>query len=495
MLSEEQIIELIAKGENEAMDFKRELSLKSASEKSELIKDVISIANSKHDTGYLIIGIDDNGDIIGIGSIEEERIQQIIHSYINPSLEINCYLAFLSNNLLKVGVIEIRGSERPYKVSKSTDRLLQNDVFVRHGSVVAKASPEEIHQMYNQSRIPSERFGYVQAAEAFLKLNDFQRAIDSYSRAIDLFPTSDLFLLRANAHVSLSHALEKKRDHFFDSFSDLKEKENITLELEEINSSIVKQRDKALKDISDALLLGASLSIEKQARFERLKILANLAKDKDTEEWNEDLTWLKQHTKDKELGKVLLLEVRRIECKSDPFYYAPDEYAMSLLDEILRLGYDHVDVYIYRIDNRIGECNYGLALKESEAALSVTSEHDKILEVLWRRARALSSIAWVHPNRFNELLDLSEEIDKKYEKKEFEGWFAGIIGIEEEILCRCAMALEYGGLDKGELKRALRIAQFFRKSLSTFEGKNPRFASIIRKFLDHVTDTDEMERR
>ena len=47
MLSEAEITSLVVKGENEDIDFKRELNLDLASEKAEFIKDVISIAKSR----------------------------------------------------------------------------------------------------------------------------------------------------------------------------------------------------------------------------------------------------------------------------------------------------------------------------------------------------------------------------------------------------------------------------------------------------------------
>jgi sulfatase modifying factor 1 len=51
-----------------------------------------------------------------------------------------------------VEVIEIEGTHRPYKVARDVDNLKQNDVFVRHGSYVRPASPEEIIEMRTERK-------------------------------------------------------------------------------------------------------------------------------------------------------------------------------------------------------------------------------------------------------------------------------------------------------------------------------------------------------
>jgi hypothetical protein len=53
------------------------MKLESAEEKAELIKDLISLANSAIEKAYSIIGIDNKSNSIGADNLEEERIQQI----------------------------------------------------------------------------------------------------------------------------------------------------------------------------------------------------------------------------------------------------------------------------------------------------------------------------------------------------------------------------------------------------------------------------------
>ncbi len=100
-------------------------------------------------------------------------------------------------------MIEIRGNDKPHKISHSIDKLLQNEVFIRHGSVVMKSSPEEIYRMYNESRVLREQLQFIRSAETFLKLGNWRSALDAYSKAIDLLPTSQLLIERAKIYVEL----------------------------------------------------------------------------------------------------------------------------------------------------------------------------------------------------------------------------------------------------------------------------------------------------
>jgi len=154
MLNELELIRLIMAGESQRVDFKRELDLSTAKGKSELVKDIIAFANSAPTGGYLLVGVDDDKSIVGVNAIEEERIQQIAATYINPSVDLHC--ALVPINFPKqafIGVIEVKARRRPYKFARSIGSFKQNEVFVRHGSIVLKAAPEDIIEMHGESRV------------------------------------------------------------------------------------------------------------------------------------------------------------------------------------------------------------------------------------------------------------------------------------------------------------------------------------------------------
>src|SRR5258706_11215155 len=210
-MDETTLMALIAEGETTGkVEFKRELHLESAEEKAEFIKDIISISNSApQNKGYLLVGVNNAKYIVGIHSLEEERIQQLIHSHVRPSVKIRCtMMSTTTPGLASVGIIEVEGMERPYRVSIPIGRLKQDDIFVRHGSVVEKATPEEIRRLGDESQNFKEISKHIYAAETHLDLGNFQDAIDIYTQAIKSTPIAELFLGRGRIH--LQRIIERK---------------------------------------------------------------------------------------------------------------------------------------------------------------------------------------------------------------------------------------------------------------------------------------------
>lgn len=155
-MDETTLMTLIAEGETIGrVEFKRELHLDRAEEKAEFIKDVISLSNSaSQNKGYLLVGIDNSKYIVGTHQLEEERIQQLVHSHIRPSVRLRCtMISTTAPNLPSVGIIEVEGTERPYRVSIPIGKLKQDDIFVRHGSVVERATPEEVRRMDDETKV------------------------------------------------------------------------------------------------------------------------------------------------------------------------------------------------------------------------------------------------------------------------------------------------------------------------------------------------------
>ena len=90
-LSQSKIQELYSAGESSRLDYKLRYDLTNDAAKNELAKDASAIANFLYQTsgqGYLILGIADNGNIVGVNLADyaETRIQQIISSRTNHRL-------------------------------------------------------------------------------------------------------------------------------------------------------------------------------------------------------------------------------------------------------------------------------------------------------------------------------------------------------------------------------------------------------------------------
>ncbi|WAM34415.1 RNA-binding domain-containing protein [Caldicellulosiruptor morganii] len=140
---------LLESDEGPKLDFKSKLSLETESEKKELVKDVIAIANSRGGRGYIIFGVEDKTKkVVGIEDegITEEKIQQIISSRCDPPVSIKFEIMEYEGK--RVGILTI------YKSSLRPHQMVQNGVFyIRRGSTTDVAKREEIASMFEESGI------------------------------------------------------------------------------------------------------------------------------------------------------------------------------------------------------------------------------------------------------------------------------------------------------------------------------------------------------
>lgn len=140
--------ELMLRGENETLDFKREHHTDDA----DLAKDLMSIANRLRKTaepGYLLIGIDE--DEHGRGKLAEHEpvhpddapLQQKARNYLNPPIEFHFYIVPLDG--FAVGVFEIRYSKRPITAARSSgNKLVAGLAYLRRGTRNDLATAHEV---------------------------------------------------------------------------------------------------------------------------------------------------------------------------------------------------------------------------------------------------------------------------------------------------------------------------------------------------------------
>ena len=347
-MNEQQLRNIIAQGENESVDLKRELHLENSNEKAEFIKDLISLANSATDIGYLIIGVDNNGDLYGTEALSEERLQQIAHTYIYPNIVLGYSNLVLDSKL--IGIIEIQGIEKPHRVIKSIDRLLMNDVFVRHGSTTAKASPDEMFRMREKdTEIQREIESLTRGAEKHLKLGNIDQAIAAYSKAIELMPTSELLLARGKARM---RKFEVDSENFFTSY--------LPVEIGELS----------LKDFSDALELQELPTLEKEIRLARIELFSLCPlKDKI---WENDFVWAEDNISDEEYGKVMFFAALKMNIFS--FYTSEgwdSDVIIKYIDLAFKLGFEDPKAYYLRASAHLDDHNLGLALGDINYAINM----------------------------------------------------------------------------------------------------------------------------
>ena len=126
--------------ETEKIEFKSEFT-------EEIYKEVIAFANT--DGGVIYLGIDNEGNVIGLYNVDEEytRITNGIRDAIMPDVTMLVQYTIQDNKVVRITVSE--GANKPYYLKKKG--LKPSGVFVRQGASSVPASPELIRQMIKDS--------------------------------------------------------------------------------------------------------------------------------------------------------------------------------------------------------------------------------------------------------------------------------------------------------------------------------------------------------
>lgn len=147
---------LLANGEKINVEFKSQIDLKSKYGRAKFIKEMLALVNTHVSPAYLIVGVDDaTGKPIGYEGITEEQLQQVIDTNCKPAI----YFSFhtVAVNGVNLGVITIpRSTNKPHTTnaelgfqnSKGKQGEISNkQVFIRRGTTVTEATPDEIVDM------------------------------------------------------------------------------------------------------------------------------------------------------------------------------------------------------------------------------------------------------------------------------------------------------------------------------------------------------------
>ena len=155
MTFDPQILEtLLYQPEGPALDFKEaQYSFNKADdiEKSELLKDILALANSwRLTTAYILIGVQEvKGGRSTIVGVKEHLDDAILHQFVNSKTQRPVQFAhqqFLTEGV-EIDVIQIPIQDRPVFLRRDFGKLQANEVKVRDGSSTRNATPDEIAKM------------------------------------------------------------------------------------------------------------------------------------------------------------------------------------------------------------------------------------------------------------------------------------------------------------------------------------------------------------
>ena len=140
----------------------------------EIYKEVIAFANT--DGGIVYVGIDKDGNAIGLTDVDGEytRITNGIRDAIMPDVTMCVKFTVQDNRVVRITVNE--GANKPYYLKSKG--LKPNGVYVRQGTSSVPASAEQIRQMIKES--DGDTFEDLRSLEQELTFNATQRAFKMY---------------------------------------------------------------------------------------------------------------------------------------------------------------------------------------------------------------------------------------------------------------------------------------------------------------------------
>lgn len=153
-MNDAQFDRWLYESESDSLDFKRDqykLSGASDEEKSELVKDILAMANSwRQIDGFIVIGIKESPVKPNIlHGITEHIDDASIQEFINKKLKGICLFEYstYTNGEKTFGIIRIPVQQRPLFLLRDFGKLKANVVYVRRGSSTDEAKPDEISKM------------------------------------------------------------------------------------------------------------------------------------------------------------------------------------------------------------------------------------------------------------------------------------------------------------------------------------------------------------
>lgn len=154
--------------ETENIEFKLQFT-------DELYKEVIAFANT--DGGVIYIGIDNDGNAVGIDNVDENytRITNGIRDAIMPDVTMFVKYTIQENRVVRITVGE--GTYKPYYLKSKG--LKPSGVFVRQGTSSVPASFDQIRSMIKES--DGDTFESMRSMEQNLTFNNATEAFKRYN--------------------------------------------------------------------------------------------------------------------------------------------------------------------------------------------------------------------------------------------------------------------------------------------------------------------------
>lgn len=225
--------------ESERIEYKSQLT-------DDIYKEVIAFANTEG--GVIYIGVDDQGNAVGIENVDESytRLTNGIRDAILPDVTMFIRYVLQENKVIRIEVGE--GSYKPYYLKSKG--LKSTGVYIRQGAACAQASPEQIRQMIKDS--DGDVFEEMRALQQDLSFKEAEAAFERYKVEFteDKFIALGLRNIHDDQYTNLALLLSDQCQHTT-KVAVFGDEENITFkDAKEFGGSIFKQLDDSYEYLS-----------------------------------------------------------------------------------------------------------------------------------------------------------------------------------------------------------------------------------------------------
>jgi predicted HTH transcriptional regulator len=145
---------LVDQGEGENIEFKRK-----ARHPEKIVREIVAFANSKG--GYLIVGVDDNGQIPGLKHYDEDKyvLDRVIASHCRPAIRYRFNLVKLSDHRAVLVYHILPSRKRPHFALEYEDQKW-GQAYIRIEDRTVQASKEMVQILKRQRRRKPVQFTY-----------------------------------------------------------------------------------------------------------------------------------------------------------------------------------------------------------------------------------------------------------------------------------------------------------------------------------------------
>ena len=207
--------ELIEEGENAHCEFKRKFS-----SHEKIAREMIAFANTKG--GYLLIGVDDNKEIVGVESekSESELVKDVAQNFCEPPLDFS--IDYIDMNGKEVVIVEVPESKKkPHRLQDYKNEFDINKaiVTIRVKDKSVQASKEMVRilraqtnnlQLKNYSPGPEEKFVFDYLANnEFITVKELSKAINISERR-----ASRTLVKLVRANLLMIHIKDNGEEYF-----------------------------------------------------------------------------------------------------------------------------------------------------------------------------------------------------------------------------------------------------------------------------------------